>query len=176
LITAESSLRAVAFEVSTHLSVHRHVAVLSGGSAATVYAPEAYQSSDLDFVMEFFGSRAEMDELVRPLGYERKGRVYEHTSNVLTLDFPSGPLAVGDERILSWTTLREGEMLLHVITPTDCVRDRLASFIHWNDRAGLDQALAVAKAQEVNIPLIEGWCRREGGEAKLREFSRRLGL
>ena len=50
-ITRESSLREVAFAVCTALHERGIEVVLTGGSAATVYAPHAYQSRDIDFVI-----------------------------------------------------------------------------------------------------------------------------
>ncbi len=46
-----SALISVAFEVCTALEAAGTTAVLTGGSAATFYAPEAYQSVDIDFVI-----------------------------------------------------------------------------------------------------------------------------
>lgn len=51
MITATSSLVDVAFAVGTALERAGITAVLTGGSAATFYAPDAYQSSDLDFLI-----------------------------------------------------------------------------------------------------------------------------
>lgn len=66
--------------------------------------------------------------------------------------------------------------MLHVLSPTDCCRDRLASLLFWNDFSGLEQAIAVqqARAAEVNLNLIEEWCRKEGYPEKFALFSSRL--
>jgi hypothetical protein len=66
-----ASLSDVGFAVCTALDRVGERAVLCGGSAATYYAPEAYQSRDLDFVLRF-GARAKIvDEALRPLGFVR---------------------------------------------------------------------------------------------------------
>lgn len=51
MITTSSSLTDVAFAVCTALHRAGYTSVLTGGSAATFYAPTAYQSKDLDFVI-----------------------------------------------------------------------------------------------------------------------------
>lgn len=33
--------------------------------------------------------------------------------------------------------------MIKMLTPTDSIKDRLASFYHWNDKQGLEQALAI---------------------------------
>jgi hypothetical protein len=53
MIEGGSSLVDVAFAVCTALDRDGITAVLTGGSAATFYAPEAYQSEDADFVLSF---------------------------------------------------------------------------------------------------------------------------
>ena len=53
LIGPDTTLRDVAFEVGTALDAAGVHAVLCGGSAATFYAPNVYQSEDLDFVLAF---------------------------------------------------------------------------------------------------------------------------
>lgn len=65
--------------------------------------------------------------------------------------------------------------MLHVLTPTDCCRDRLAAFLFWNDFAGLEQALAVAVARDdVDREVVRDWCARAGAAPKWELFARRL--
>jgi hypothetical protein len=45
--------------------------------------------------------------------------------------------------------------------------DRLAGYFHWNDRQGLEQAIAVARRHPVNLIDIERWARDEGTRASL---------
>ena len=116
MITATSTLADVAFAVCTALHTNGGVAVLTGGSAATYYAPDAYQSRDLDF--------------------------------------------------------------LHAFDPC---RERLASYLFWNDLSGLEQALAVhqARQSEVSLADLRAWARREGQAKKFElyeERARQAGL
>ena len=52
--------------------------------------------------------------------------------------------------------------------------DRLAGFYHWGDRQCLEQAIAVATRQRVDLERVEQWSRREGALEKFREFVARL--
>ena len=176
MIAASTSLREVAFIVCTALHRAGVTAVLTGGSAATVYAPDAYQSRDIDFVVEFRSEGADAASVLAALGYRLVGDHYEHKENPFDVEFPKGPLAVGGDLIREWETLREGELLLHILKPTDCCRDRLAGFLFWNDRGSLDQAVAVARAQRevLDIEVIRSWCASEGHAGKFAEFVRAL--
>lgn len=143
-----------------------------------MYAPRAYQSRDLDFVIQFRSDQAEGARALAAVGYELSGNFYVHSESQLTLDFPPGPLSVGGDVLIRWDTLREEELLLHILDPTDSCRDRLAGFIFWNDRGSLEQAVAVALAQQgrVDIERIQDWCRRERRTEGFAEFRRRLRL
>ncbi len=175
-IRTESDLREVAFAICTALDEIGVIAVLTGGSAATIYAPHAYQSSDLDFVIELHADAAPSDEALVSLGYTRRANYYVHDRNPLTLDFPPPPLMIGEDLIRKWDTIREENNRLHILTPTDSCRDRLAHYLFWKDLGCLEQALAVAKAQEKRIDLesIRSWCGRERKEELFRDFERRL--
>jgi hypothetical protein len=174
----DTCLREIAFTVCTELDAVGICAVLTGGSAATVYSNETYLSRDLDFVIQFDSGDSKPAEVLARLGYEAAGSLYTHSQSPFTLDFPPGPLAVGRDLVDRWNTLREGERLLHILFPTDCCRDRLAGFLFWNDRGSLEQAVAVATQQRAQIDLnaIETWCVSEGLAEKYREFLRALEI
>lgn len=177
MISETSTLSDVAFEVCTALDAVGFVSVLTGGSAATFHAPDAYQSDDLDFVLTLQGKGGE--QALESIGFRRRGNFYVHDRTHLTLDFPPGPLAIGEDLVTRWNTARrKGKPpgLVHVLTPTDSCRDRLASFLFWNDFSGLEQALAVARAKpgEVDLGLVSDWCLREGHPEKFELFATRL--
>ena len=175
MTTAWTSLVDVAYAVCTALDRAGTTAVLTGGSAATFYAPDAYQSADLDFVITF-NSRGDSEKALFALGYERRHDFYQHPESPFPLEFPSGPLSVGDDRITRWSTHERGDELLRVLSPTDCCRDRLAAFLHWNDFSSLEQALAVYRTQSLSIDLeiIEDWCTRERQPEKFELFVERI--
>ena len=178
MITPESTLAYVCFAVSHALEAHGFEAVLTGGSAAAVYAPHIYTSCDADFVLEHDESLTEIVEALRSVGFTRDGksRTFVHRDTNFTIDFPRGPLAVGGDYVHEFTTLTNGDMTLRILSPTDCVRDRLAHFYHWNDYTALNAAVGVGAANidNVNMDLLRSWSARKDSLIKFTEFERRL--
>lgn len=172
-IASTDDLRKIAFKVCTHLSNNEVTAVLTGGSAATVYAPEAYQSRDVDLILHFYQTLRDVENLIAEIGWEREGRIYVHPAVPIMLDFPDDNLMVGGEAIESFDTLSEDGLLLHVLNPTDCVRDRLAHFYWYHDRSALAAALAVARSYPIDLEIIAAWSEREGETGKFTEFRER---
>ncbi len=61
-----------------------------------------------------------------------------------------------------------------MITPTDCVKDRLAAYYYCNDPQSLEQALMMAQAQEIDLGEIRRWSKKEGRADKYADFLNRL--
>jgi hypothetical protein len=174
VIGPSTSLTDVAFAVCTALESVGYTVVLTGGSAATYYAADAYQSDDIDFVITLRGNAG--PTALESLGYEQEGDFYRHRGSRFPLEFPPGPLAIGDDVVTSWRTVKRGDEVLYVLSPTDCCRDRLASFLFWNDFRGLEQAVAVfhASRADVDLTVIKDWCSRERHPQKFDLFAARL--
>ncbi|MDP2228515.1 MAG: hypothetical protein Q8J78_13685 [Moraxellaceae bacterium] len=49
-----------------------------------------------------------------------------------------------------------------LLTPTDCVKDRLSAYYHWHDRQALEQAVWVAQRQAVDREAVRQWSAQEG--------------
>lgn len=163
-LDADATLSDVAFAVCTALERAGEHAVLCGGGAATHYAPHAYQSRDLDFVLRFSARARDVDAALRPLGYERAPEaLYRHPSISYTVEFPPGPLAIGSETVDAYATETRGAMLLHIYTPTDVVRDRFMHYWAWGDQVALRVALDVAavRSSDIDTEAITAWTERE---------------
>lgn len=158
------------FEVCSALDTTGTAAVLTGGSAATYYAPERYQSRDADFVITLSADFQAARQALADLGYVETGGIYRHPKNPYTLDFPRGPLAIGDTLLRTYTTVRRRDQVLYVISRSDCVCDRLAWFYHYSDRTSLATALSVAESGAIDLEQIRSWSEREGAAAKFQEF------
>jgi len=169
-ITQESSLEDVCFAVCTALAHVWTVAVLTGGSAATYYAPQSYQSEDADFIIASSSDTARAGDVLRELGYHEIGGTYHHDKNIFTVEFPPGPLAIGNDLVSSYDTVQRGSEILSVLSRTDCVRDRLASFYFFGDRSALAAAMAVAQSGRVNLSSIRRWSEKEGEASRFAEF------
>ena len=86
----------------------------------------------------------------------------------------SNTLKVGDDLVSSFEEIKTKSGILKLLTPTDCVKDRLAAYYHWNDRQSLDQAVWVAEVKTVDFDEIEQWSKREGKGDRFKDFLDRL--
>ncbi len=182
-LTNASTLIDVAFAVCTALARASAVGVLTGGSAATYYVPERYQSLDVDFVLRVVPQKGAIDEAMGSLGYHRAPTgMYEHSDIPITVEFPHGPLSIGRDLIQTWATERRGDELLYILSITDCVRDRFMHFWAWNDRSALELALEIAQrySERFDADAFRAWTAAEQvadasyAQEKVDEFFRRL--
>lgn len=81
---------------------------------------------------------------------------------------------MGDEILRRTARVSTSAGTIRILTPTQCVMDRLAAFYHGNDRQGLEQALMVAVRHEVDRAAMESWSKREGHATGFEAFTRRL--
>jgi len=163
LIDEKSSLDDVAFAVCSALDRSGIEAILTGGSAAAHYAPEAVQSYDADFVLRF-GANGRGTDALSSIGYVRTPtRYYKHPRSIFIGEFPPGPLMVGSELIHTWETERRSDEVLYLLTPTDTVRDRFMAYYAWGDVSALASAVLVARAvgKRFDESRFCAWARRE---------------
>jgi len=141
--------------------------VLSGGSCVSVYSKEKYVSMDLDFVNVAFTKRDRIRKVMESLGFHEEHRYFRHPDADLFVEFPPGPLGVGEEPVKQIVELQTGTGILRIISPTDCVKDRLAWYYHDGDTECLRQANLVANHCAIDLKEIGRWSKVEG---KGREF------
>jgi hypothetical protein len=169
-VTPRSSLADVAAVVAVVLDAAGIEAVLTGGACATIYTRGAYQSYDLDFIVRSGGNRRSLDEAMGSIGFTRDGDRYVHLKTPFFVEFPRGPLAIGDDVHIAPVALKLGRQSALALSPTDSCRDRLAAFYHWSDRQSLGAAIEVAVAHPVNMHKIREWSAREGQTGRFEEF------
>jgi hypothetical protein len=166
----EMSLGELAAFVCSHLEGRGIRVVLSGGGCVSIYASDRYVSMDLDFIEHLPATRRQLKQVLAEIAFVEENRYFRHPETEFFLEFPAGPLAVGSEPVKAIEELRLGTGTLKLLSPTDCVKDRLAAFYHWNDRQCLQQAVWVARARKIDWAEIERWSRKEGKEEKFRVF------
>ena len=173
-IRKSSSLEQVATIVSTALEEGGISVVLSGGAVVSIYSDNEYESYDLDFVPTGLARR--VDRVMESLGFEKQGRHWVHAKTRYWVEFPSGPVAIGEEVIHDFAERRNSAGVLRLLHPTECVMDRLTWFIHNADRQCLDQAVQVALRHPIKLKRIERWAAGEGpnGSERFREFKSQL--
>lgn len=172
-INDQTSLERLAAIVSDHLTKNGIQATLVGGAVVSIYSNNEYQSQDLDFVSPH--DHREISKAMLELGFRKEGKHFSHPETVFTVEFPTGPLAIGN----AIPVKPEGKVqtkagTIQLFSPTQCVMDRLAWFYHYNDRQCLDQALAVASKHQVKFDKIKKWSEGEGSLEKYDLFMKRL--
>ena len=136
--------------------------VLSGGSCVSIYSEEKYVSMDLDFVNVAFTKRDRIRDVMESLGFHEEKRYFRHPGADLLIEFPPGPLGVGEEPVKRIVELQTGTGILRIISPTDCVKDRLAWYYHDKDTECLRQAILVANHCAIDLKEIKRWSKVEG--------------
>jgi hypothetical protein len=150
--------------------------VLSGGSAVSFYSGNKYVSKDLDLINTGFARRSRIKSVMEAVGFKEKGRYFIHMGTSFFVEFPDGPLSVGEEPVKEVSEFALSTGVLKVLSPTDCVKDRLCAFYFWNDLQGLEQAVLVAKNQQVDLNEIKRWSKVEGKEQEFKAFTGKLDL
>lgn len=150
--------------------------VLSGGACVSIYVRNRYVSFDLDFVLLESVGRKRLRSVMEGLGFKETGRHFVHAETPFLVEFLSPPLSVGEEPVREICDIRRGKMTLRLLSPTDCVKDRLSAFYHWNDRQSLDQAILVCRAAVVDLAEVERWSIGEGKREGFRSFKNVLPI
>jgi hypothetical protein len=159
---ANMSTGELAAYISSHLRGLGIDVVLSGGSCVSIYSGGKYVSNDLDFIDMRFAKAREIRDAMFAIGFMPENRYFKHPEVVLLVEFPSGPPAVGKEPIGSINEIEFSTGVLRILSPTDCVKDRLAAYYHWNDLQSLEQAILVAQSNDVDLTDVERWSKAEG--------------
>ncbi|HET7143219.1 MAG TPA: hypothetical protein VFI68_04285 [Anaerolineales bacterium] len=149
--------------------------VLSGGSAVSFYSSDKYVSKDLDLINIHFAKRSKIKSVMERLGFQEKGRYFVNRETIFFVEFPDGPLSVGEEAVKEVSEFELATGTLRVVSPTDCVKDRLCAFYFWNDQQGLAQAVLVAESQNVALREIKRWSKAEGKVQEYETFKNKLG-
>jgi len=135
----------LAVMISVVLSEADIIATLSGGAAVTIYSDNAYQSAPYN-----------------------SSRLYSHPDTDWLVEFPPGPLGFGD-------TIVDSEKIplletkygpLRVITPTLSIMDRLSAYWYHFDNQTWDQAIEVARRQDIDWDYVYSWAKSEKQDTK----------
>jgi hypothetical protein len=147
--------------------------VLVGGACLSIYTNDRHESLDLDFI-----SPHSVDAIAAALGeigFVRKGRYFHHPQSKFYVEFPSGPVSIGNEiPVKPEGKMKVKDVVVTMLSPTQCVMDRLAAWFHWNDRRSLIHALWVCECQPVNLGKLKSWAQKQGEPEKLKQFLEQL--
>ena len=150
------------------LKIHHIDAVLVGGACVSIYSNNQYQSIDVDFAT--YSELVLIEKALKTLGFERTGRCFSSSKCLFLVDFVNPPIAIGHQAVRKFKTLKTPAGSLKLLTPTDCVKDRLAAFFHWNDEQAFEQALLVCANNTIDLKDVKQWAKNEGFEKKMKLF------
>jgi hypothetical protein len=169
------TLAELAAYVQSQLRAEGIDVVLSGGATVSLYSSNKYVSKDVDLINVGFAKRSKVRVVMEDAGFHETGRYFEHPDAKFLIEFPDGPLSVGEEPVKEISEIKLSTGNLRVISPTDCVKDRLCAFYFWNDQQGLAQAILVAKKQKVDLDEVKRWSKVEGKVKEFEAFKEKLG-
>ena len=147
-------------------------AVLTGGSAVTVYTDNKYKSRDLDFISP--DDHQKITAVMRTLGFKPDGKDFRHPETAFTVEFPTGPLSVGNEQLPDQAEITIRGKKLKILSPTNSIKDRLAGYYHWSDMQNLRQAIQLYKDVGGKLDEIERWSIAEGHDKKFQIFKKEI--
>jgi len=171
---AQLTLAEVAALVQDALRREGVETVLSGGSCVTVWSDNAYRSDDIDLIPEGLPKRSVIRKVMKQLGFMEKNRYYVHPDTAFWVEYPPGPVAVGEEAPRQIDQRQESTGCLRLLSSTDCVKDRLTWWLHNGDRQCFEQAILVARRHAVDLDDLRRWAAGEGGADAFGKFEEAL--
>jgi hypothetical protein len=144
--------------------------VLSGGSCVEIYSRGDYTSYDLDLINRYNDTFFKIKTVMEKLDFKEEGKYFIHKDTKYFIEFPSGPLGVGDSDVKLIEKIVTKYGTLKLLTSTDCVKDRLAAFYHWDDNQSLTQAVWVAKKNDIDLEDLKLWSEKEKSLDKFQIF------
>ena len=169
----EMSLTELGALICSHLLGRNIHVTLSGGSCVMIYSDGPYVSFDLDLINQYNESRRKIKAAMEEIGFKEERKYFTHPETDYFVEFPPGPLGVGDEPVKRIDEIPTETGVLRIISPTDCVKDRLAAWYHWDDRQSLDQAVWVAQKHKVDLGELARWSEAEGMVEKFKAFTQK---
>lgn len=166
------SLQDFALTVAEALKEKNIDVILTGGAVVSIYSAGKYVSKDADFLSET--DHQTIKKAMLELGFKNLGKDFYHDDCLFTAEFPGYELVIGDEPMKPEGKIKNGKFTLKLLSPTQCVMDRLAAFYHWKDRQSLQQAIMVAKRHPVKLKAIEVWSGKEGMSDRYKVFLQEL--
>jgi len=121
---------------------------LSGGSCVTFGAGNDYPTDDLDLIADGLQTRKQIRAVMIRLGFREERHYFVHAGTHWFIAFPAGPLAVGEERPKDLPCIVLPTGTLRLLSPTDCVKDRLAGWLAVLRRCPVPRAGTGRRSQE----------------------------
>jgi hypothetical protein len=138
-------------------------ATLTGGAVVSICTDNRHMTADLDFIT--LSSIELVQKALDGIGFVRSsGRCFSHPGTDIEVEFPPGPLAIGDAPVSSTGRMEVGGNVLNILTPTQC------------DGQALEQALLVGRQHGLDLDEIRIWSESEDMSLKYGKFLRELDI
>jgi hypothetical protein len=126
--------------------------VLIGGLALSYYTREVYFTADIDLA---YADREALDEVLRELGFAKKGRYWVHQGLDIAVEAPASGLA-GEEAQRETVELDAGLSCV-IIGLEDLIIDRLNACKHWKSEVDCEMTeLLIARyGKEIDWVYLE---------------------
>ena len=162
------SLEETASYICTKLKESGIDVVLSGGSCMEIYTNKNFSSYDIDFIANPSYTSKKIETVMLSMGFKKvDGRYYKYENNPNYVEFPTGPVSLGNEFPKKFGELKTLVGTLVLLTPTDCIKDRLCAYIYHGGEECLQQAIAVAHLNQIDINNLKNWAKNESKEMDL---------
>lgn len=171
-INKQMSIKEFAIHVASELKKSGIDVILTGGAVVSIYSNNKYVSNDLDFLSS--SDHQKITDAMFILGFKNEGKDFYHPHSNFYVEFPGRTLIIGDSPMQPEGEIKEGSFKLKLLSPTQCVMDRLAAFFHWKDWQSLEQAVLVAKSHPVKFKELEKWSTSEGMSERYKVFLNEL--
>ena len=153
--------------VADHLRQRGITVVLVGGLAVEIYSENLYLTKDIDMIDMSYQAPAVLGQAMAEMGFSKQGRIYINDTTDICVEFPSGPLSVGEQLITETTVFKSNAGEIPILFPKDVIKDRLAAYFHWQDKPSLVQAVAVMTKHSIALNELKSFCQNENKENEL---------
>lgn len=143
--------------------------ILVGGACVTIYSKNRYQSHDLDFVT--YEDLRKVKKVLKNTGFTARNRYFCRENCPWIIEFVAPPVAVGNQPVKEYSQLRTRYGTVKMLRPEDSIKDRLASYYHWDDEQSLNQAISICmEFSKINFRELQKWSANENSLVKYKKF------
>ena len=116
--------------VADHLKQRGISVVLVGGLAVEIYSENLYLTKDIDMIDISYQEPVVLCQAMAEIGFSKQGRVFVNDTTDICVEFPSGPLSVGEQLITETTVFESNVGEIPILFAKDVIKDRLAAYFH----------------------------------------------
>lgn len=167
-------IRDVAALVFARLAGEGHGPVLTGRACAAIHGGRSIRPSAIEFVIKDYSMDA-VSAAMAKIGFKPSdSRSYVKRGCPFEVVLTPAPVVVGDDVVERTSRVKARGGGICLLSPTDCVRQRLSLFYKWGDRTAFEDALKVARRHRIDIELVRRWSGWEWASDRFEEFEKAL--